>query len=69
MQEPQKLDENAVESLLLQSLTNAGYDYKSGKELERNSKEWILESEFKEAVQRINFADSKPCNLALSQET
>lgn len=39
MQEPQKLDENAVESLLLQHLENAGYDYKSGKDLERNSKE------------------------------
>ncbi|WP_334096711.1 type I restriction endonuclease subunit R [Helicobacter typhlonius] len=66
MQEPQKLDENAVESLLLQSLTNAGYDYKSGKELERKSEEWILEGTFKEAVRRINFADSKPCNLNLS---
>ncbi len=30
MQEPQKLDENAIESLLLQHLENAGYDYKSG---------------------------------------
>ena len=39
MQESQKLDENAVESLLLEHLKNAGYDYKSGKELERNSKE------------------------------
>ncbi|WP_343353776.1 type I restriction endonuclease subunit R [Helicobacter mastomyrinus] len=66
MQEPQKLDENAVESLLLQSLENAGYDYKSGKELERKSEEWILEGAFKEAVWRINFADSKPCNLNLS---
>lgn len=69
MQEPQKLDENAVESLLLQSLANAGYTCKSGKELERNSKEWILESEFRDAVRRINFADSKQCNLNLSQET
>lgn len=69
MQEPQNLDENAVESLLLQSLENAGYDYKSGKDLERVSKEWILESEFRDAVWRINFADSKPCNLALSQES
>ena len=69
MQEPQKLDENAVESLLLQSLANAGYTHKSGKELERNSKEWIFESEFRDAVRRINFADSKHCNLALSQET
>lgn len=69
MQEPQKLDENAVESLLLQSLANAGYDYKSGKELERNSKEWILESEFRDAVRRINFADSKPCNLNLSYKS
>ncbi|WP_416862852.1 hypothetical protein, partial [Helicobacter ganmani] len=43
MQEPQKLDENAIESLLLQHLENAGYDYKSGKELERKSEEWILE--------------------------
>lgn len=66
MQEPQKLDENAVESLLLQSLENAGYDYKSGKELERKSEEWILEGAFKEEVRRINFADSKPCNLNLS---
>ena len=66
MQEPQKLDENAVESLLLQHLANAGYDYKSGKELERKSEEWILEGAFKEAVRRINFADSKPCNLNLS---
>lgn len=69
MQEPQKLDENAVESLLLQSLANAGCDYKSGKELERVSKEWILESEFKDAVRRINFADSKPCNLNLSYKS
>lgn len=68
MQEPQKLDENAVESLLLQHLANAGYDYKSGKELERKSEEWILEGAFKEAVRRINFADSKPCNLNLSYE-
>lgn len=68
MQEPQKLDENAIESLLLQHLENAGYTYKSGKELERNSKEWILEGAFKEAVRRINFADSKPCNLNLSYE-
>ncbi|WP_334096491.1 type I restriction endonuclease subunit R [Helicobacter typhlonius] len=66
MQEPQKLDENAIESLLLQHLENAGYDYKSGKELERKSEEWILEGAFKEAVWRINFADSKPCNLNLS---
>lgn len=66
MQEPQKLDENAIESLLLQHLENAGYDYKSGKELERKSEEWILEGAFKEAVRRINFADSKPCNLNLS---
>ena len=66
MQEPQKLDENAVESLLLQHLENAGYDYKSGKELERKSEEWILEGTFKEAVRRINFADSKPYNLNLS---
>ncbi|WP_334089121.1 type I restriction endonuclease subunit R, partial [Helicobacter typhlonius] len=44
----------------------AGYDYKSGKELERKSEEWILEGAFKEAVWRINFADSKPCNLNLS---
>lgn len=68
MQEPQKLDENTIESLLLQHLANAGYTYKSGKELERVSKEWILEGEFKEAVRRINFADSKPCNLNLSYE-
>ncbi|WP_297812436.1 type I restriction endonuclease subunit R [uncultured Helicobacter sp.] len=68
MQEPQKLDENAIESLLLQGLENAGYTYKSGKELERNSKEWILEGEFKEAVRRINFVNSKPCNLNLSYE-
>jgi|GEM_PF-6313362 len=39
MQEPQKLDENAVESLLLQGLANAGYDCKSGKDLERKSEE------------------------------
>ena len=65
MQEPQKLDENAVESLLLQRLANAGCDYKSGKELERVSKEWILESEFKDAVRRINFADAKPGELNL----
>lgn len=39
MQESQKLDENAVESLLLQYLENAGYTYKSGKDLERVSKE------------------------------
>lgn len=63
------LNEKAIESLLLEYLANAGYTCKSGKELERNSKEWILESEFKEAVRRINFADSKPCNLNLSYES
>ncbi|WP_301006334.1 type I restriction endonuclease subunit R, partial [Helicobacter sp. UBA3407] len=60
------LNEATIESLLLQHLENAGYDYKSGKELERKSEEWILEGTFKEAVRRINFADSKPCNLNLS---
>ena len=65
----QLLNERTIESLLLQSLANAGYDYKSGKDLERKSEEWILESEFKEAVRRINFADSKPCNLNLSYES
>ncbi|WP_334088596.1 type I restriction endonuclease subunit R [Helicobacter typhlonius] len=65
----QPLNETTIESLLLQGLENAGYTYKSGKELERKSEEWILEGEFKEAVRRINFADSKHCNLALSQET
>lgn len=63
------LNEKAIESLLLEHLANARYTCKSGKELERNSKEWILESEFKDAVRRINFADSKPCNLNLSYES
>ncbi|WP_304421740.1 type I restriction endonuclease, partial [Helicobacter japonicus] len=65
----QLLNERTIESLLLQDLENAGYTYKSGKDLERNSKEWILKSEFKDAVRRINFADSTQCNLALSMES
>lgn len=65
----QPLNEATIESLLLEHLANAGYTCKSGKELERVSKEWILEGEFKEAVWRINFADSKPCNLNLSYES
>lgn len=69
MHESQKLDECAIESLLLQHLANTGYACKSGKEIERVSSEWILESAFKEAVRRINFKDSKPCNLNLSYES
>ena len=69
MHESQKLDECAIESLLLQHLANTGYACKSGKEIERVSSEWILESAFKEAVRRINFADSTQCNLALSMES
>ena len=65
----QLLNERTIESLLLQDLENAGYTHKSGKDLERNSKEWILKSEFKDAVRRINFADSTQCNLALSMES
>ncbi len=63
------LNERAIESMLLEHLANAGYTCKSGKEIERKSEEWILESEFREAVQRINFTDSKPCNLNLSYES
>ncbi|MGI0406997.1 type I restriction endonuclease [Helicobacter himalayensis] len=68
MQDLQPLNEKSVESLLLQDLANAGYTCKSGKELERTSKEWILEKEFKEAVWKINFADSRHCNLSLNKE-
>ncbi|WP_290879032.1 type I restriction endonuclease [Helicobacter sp.] len=65
------LNERAIESLLLEHLANAGYICKSGKEIERKGGEWMLENEFREAVQRVNFgADSRHlCNLALSIES
>ncbi|MCX2683763.1 type I restriction endonuclease subunit R [Campylobacter sp. MIT 21-1685] len=54
----QKLNEVAIESLLLEHLANAGYETTSGKDLECKSNDWLLKGAFKESVRKINFTDS-----------